>query len=111
LALTEASVNEKFFTSVILLFGFIPIDIHHIKFDEVLETGFRESSSSLVMKHWNHNREVESLEQGCVLTDEISFSTRMPFLGAIIKPIYLFVFSHRHERLREKFGAAPEPRS
>jgi hypothetical protein len=110
-SLAEAPVKEKFFSSVLLLFRFLPIDIHHIVFDQILENGFREISSSLLMKHWNHNREVEDLEQGCVLTDEISFSTRMPFLGPVMKPVYNFVFNHRHKRLIQKFGTASIPRS
>jgi ligand-binding SRPBCC domain-containing protein len=87
-----------------LLFGFIPIDIHHIHFKQLLENGFKESSNSILMKEWSHNRVIENLKQGCLLIDEISFSTRIPFLGAIIKPIYLLVFRHRHERLKMKFG-------
>jgi hypothetical protein len=56
-------------------------------------------------------REVEDLEQGCVLTDEISFSTRMAFPGPVMKPVYHFVFNHRHKRLIQKFGTASIPRS
>jgi hypothetical protein len=102
--LTEAPVNEKLFSSVILLFGFIPIDLHHLHFKQILKNGFKESSNSLLMREWNHNRTIETSKQGSILTDEISFSTRVPFLSAIIKPIYLLVFRHRHERLKKKFG-------
>ncbi len=103
-SLIEAPVNEKLFSSVILLFGFIPIDVHHLCFKQIFENGFKETSSSVLMKHWNHYRRIEKFDQGCVLTDEISFSTRLPFLEVLIKPIYLFVFGHRHERLKRKFG-------
>jgi len=103
-SLAEAPVNEKLLYSIILLFGFIPIDIHHISFKRILENEFREASSSVLMKHWNHNRIIESFEQGCLLTDEINFSTRIPFLDIIIRPIYLSVFKHRHQRLKRKFG-------
>ena len=102
--LNEAPVNEKLFSSIILLFGFIPIDIHHIHFKQLLKNGFKESSNSILMREWNHNRVIETVEQGSLLIDEISFSTRVPFLGAIIKPIYRLVFRHRHERLKMKFG-------
>ena len=102
--LTEAPVNKKLFSSVILLFHFIPVDIHNIYFRQVLENGFKESSNSIMMKEWKHNREVKKFKQGCILTDQISFSTRLPFLDVIIKPIYLYVFRHRHKRLYNKFG-------
>ena len=102
--LTEAPVNKKLFSSVILLFHFIPVDIHNIYFRQVLENGFKESSNSIMMKEWKHNREVKKFKQGCILTDQISFSTRIPFLDVIIKPIYSYVFRHRHKRLYNKFG-------
>ena len=104
-SLTEAPVNEKLFNSIVLLFGFIPIDIHHLSFKQILENGFRETSSSVLMKHWNHNRRIESFEQGCLLTDEIIFSTRVPFLDVVMRPIYFIVFKHRHARLKRKFGS------
>jgi hypothetical protein len=103
--LTEAPVNEKLFNSIILLYGFILIDIHHLSFKKIFKNGFREASSSVLMKHWNHCRKIESFEQGCLLTDEISFSTRIPFSDVVIRPIYSFVFKHRHERLKRKFGS------
>jgi hypothetical protein len=103
-SLTEAPVNEKLFNSIILFFKFIPIDIHHLSFKRILENGFKEASSSVLMKHWNHNRKIESFEQGCLLTDEIFYSTRIPFLDVILRPIYYFVFKHRHGRLKRKFG-------
>jgi len=102
--LTEAPINKKLFSSVILLFHLIPVDIHNLSFNQILENGFKESSNTMTMKIWNHNREIKSLKQGCIVTDEISFSTRIPFLDIIIKPIYSFVFWHRHRRLRSKFG-------
>jgi hypothetical protein len=104
-SLAEAPVNKKLFSSLILLFHFIPMDVHNIYFKQILENGFKESSNSIMMKVWNHNREIKNLKQGCVLTDEISFSTRIPCLDVLIKPIYAYVFWHRHKRLENKFGS------
>jgi len=102
--LHEAPLNKTLFNSIILLFGFIPIDIHCIKLKDILDNGFKETSNSLLMKHWNHNRKIENAEHGCIVTDEISFSTRLPFGERILKPVYLLVFKHRHERLKKRFG-------
>jgi len=105
-SLIEAPVNKNILSSVILLFGLIPIDIHHLCFAQIFENGFRETSSSILMKHWNHNRKIDSCEQGSILIDEISFKTRLPFLDFILKPIYDYIFKHRHKRLKTKFGSA-----
>jgi hypothetical protein len=104
--LTEAPVNKKLFSSTILLFRLIPVDIHNVHFKRILENGFKESSNSITMKVWNHDRTINILKQGCILTDEISYSTRIPFLDVIIKPIYSYVFRHRHQRLIKKYGLA-----
>jgi hypothetical protein len=104
--LTDAPVKKKLFSSIILLFHLIPVDIHNLYFKLILENGFKESSNSMMMKVWNHNREINNFENGCILTDEISFSTRVPFLDVIIKPIYSYVFRHRHKRLLKKYGVA-----
>lgn len=106
--LTEAPVNKKLFSSIILLFRLIPVDVHNIHFKLILENGFKESSNSITMKEWNHNRNINNLELGCILTDEISYSTRIPFLDVIIKPLYSYVFRHRHRRLIKKYGLAAD---
>ena len=102
--LLKAPVNEIIFNSVILLFKFIPIDIHRLYLAEIFGNGFKETSSSILMKYWNHNRTIENYEQGSILTDEISFKTRIPLLDIILKPIYINVFKHRHKKLKLKFG-------
>ena len=104
-SLRDAPERESLFNSCILLFGVIPVDLHKIKFSQVLENGFEETSSSVLMKHWNHNRKVDKYGNGCEVIDEVSFSTRIPFIEGLVKPIYSFVFKHRHNRLRKKFGS------
>ena len=55
----EVPLNKTLFTSVILLFGFIPVDLHHLKFDR-LEPGyaFYENSTTLTHKYWKHTRSI-----------------------------------------------------
>jgi len=104
-SLRHAPERQSLFNSCILLFGIILVDLHKIKFSQVLENGFKETSSSVLMKHWNHTRKVEQCGNGCEVMDDVSFSTRIPFVAGLVKPIYGFIFKHRHKRLKKKFGS------
>ena len=101
----EWSVDDYLFTSVIMLFGFIPLDLHRFGLLEVSWNGFSESSSSLVMKNWRHDRVIENLGTVVRVTDSVDFSPRLRALGPILSPLYRQVFKHRHRRLRRKYPA------
>lgn len=102
----EWPVDDELFTSVIMLFGFIPLDLHRFGLRAVSWNGFSESSSSLVMKAWRHDRVIESLGTLVRVTDSVEFSPRLSFLGPILSPLYRQVFKHRHQRLRRKYPLA-----
>jgi hypothetical protein len=53
----EVSLNVTLFTSYVFLFGFIPVDIHYLKFGRI-ETGnvFYENSTTATYKYWKHTR-------------------------------------------------------
>jgi len=96
----ETEVNTFLFRSLILLFGFIPVDWHFVRMNEVQdERGFKEDSVSLTHKYWRHQRWIEPTPAGCVLKDEVVFLPRLPLIGHLLLPIYVFVFKHRHNRL------------
>ena len=100
----EWPVQEHLFDSVLLLFGILPFDRHRFGLLETGPSGFSESSSSLFMKAWRHDRVIE--DQGGVVrvTDSVQFEPRVKLLGALVSPIYETVFRHRHKRLTRKFG-------
>jgi len=98
------------FVSVILLFGFLPIDYSRLTLHSFEEGhGFREQSSMGSMRLWTHSRQllVNPRRAGMVvLRDTLCFEPRFA-----VRPTVWFVerfFSHRHAVLRRSFnGAAP----
>lgn len=97
--LIEAS-NEKLFTSWILLFGILPIDIHFLKLEKIEEgKAFYENSTSIINKYWKHTRLLIAENENTILIDEVYFSPRIPILGIILFPIYKKIFSNRHRQL------------
>ncbi len=94
--------NKKIFTSWILLFGFLPIDIHFFKLEKLEEgKAFYENSSSIMHKYWKHTRLLIAENKNTILIDEVHFSPRVPLLGAILFPIYKKIFSNRHRQLMQ----------
>jgi len=97
--------GTELFSSVILLFGIIPVDLHKFKLSKVNKSGFEERSSSITHKEWNHSRTIKSLGSTCIVTDELEFVPKLSFLGGVMKPVYKAIFKHRHKRLEAKYGA------
>ena len=104
--LKELSANTKSFNSLVLLLGFIPVDIHSFAFLELDEQGFSEQSSSLLNSLWQHERLIKACDDECIIIDEISFVTRIKLLSPLLLPIYKAIFKHRHKRLRKKWNEA-----
>lgn len=99
--------QQRLFESWILLFGFLPVD-RHIFFFEAIDSseGFSERSTSLTNEYWRHKRTVAPLRAGCRVTDTVSFKSRVPLVGVLLKPFYQLVFGHRHRYLRRTFGGS-----
>ncbi len=102
--LPEWPAESYLFTSVILVFGVIPVDLHRFGLLSTGWHGFLESSTSLVMRTWRHERIIEKIHGGARVTDRVEFQSRLAVLGAILRPIYRQVFEHRHKRLRKRYG-------
>ncbi len=94
--------------SWLLLGGVLPFDYDDIGI-EAIGPGFafRERSTMLSQRRWDHDRSVEPLgEHACVVTDRVRFVPRLPVLAPLLRPIFRFTFRHRHRRLQRRFGAA-----
>lgn len=103
----EWPVKEHLFVSWILLFGFLPVDKHSICFDTIEQnSGFNETSTSIVNRSWTHRRDVTDIVDGCRVTDTVEFEPRFVFLGPIAKLLYRVTFSHRHKVLRKRYGGS-----
>lgn len=98
-------VGEPLFTSWILLFGVLPVDRMRVTLAEV-EPGrrFVERSTPAVLRSWRHAREVAPDGEGCRVTDTLELEA--PAFGGAVAAFVGWFFSHRHRRLRARFGAA-----
>jgi hypothetical protein len=84
--------------------GVVPFDYDDI---QIVERGpglrFLERSPMLSQRSWQHERWVEAVDGGCRLTDRLTFEPRMP--GGLVRRVIEAIFSHRHRRLVQRFGA------
>lgn len=98
-------LNEVLFKSTLLLFGFIPIDIHYLRFDTIkYGTAFYENSYSLQHRYWKHTRSLSATGNTTIVTDELHFMPRLPFVGYLLKPFIKTIFRNRHKKLRARFN-------
>jgi len=98
-------LGRRVFRSWILLFGVVPIDWDDVTFVRFEPgRGFLESSPMLTQRRWVHERRLEPVAGGCRITDRVAFEPRLPLLGPALRPLYQWVFRHRHRRLRRAFA-------
>jgi ligand-binding SRPBCC domain-containing protein len=100
----EVPVNQVLFKSVILLLGFIPIDVHYLRLDKlVFGEAFYENSYSLQHHYWKHTRTIIEKSGKVALRDDLQFLPRITFCGYILLPIYKLIFYNRHQKLTKHF--------
>jgi ligand-binding SRPBCC domain-containing protein len=99
----QVVLGERICRSWVLLFGFLPFDYDDLVLVELEPgRGFRERSTMLSMRSWEHERRLEPDGAGaCTLHDRLTFTPRLPLPLA---PVVRAVFRHRHRRLRKRFG-------
>ncbi|MDX1615637.1 MAG: hypothetical protein R3300_15095 [Candidatus Promineifilaceae bacterium] len=94
------------FKSTLLFCGVVPIDRHNFGLQAAGKTGFREQSSSLLMRSWHHQRQLTGGQGGTTVRDDVRFETRIGLMGPLLAPVYRLVFHHRHQRLAKRYGRA-----
>ena len=100
----EVPLHQTLFKSYVLLFGFIPADIHYLKLDKVdIGNAFYENSTTLTHKYWKHTRTLTAHNGKTLVRDEIHFSPRLSFLGNAFLPVLKAIFKNRHENLQKFF--------
>ncbi|HEY8865789.1 MAG TPA: SRPBCC family protein [Solirubrobacteraceae bacterium] len=89
----------------ILLGGLVPVDYDDLGLAEV-EPGrrFRERSTTLSLRRWEHERTVAPRGTGCEVIDRLTFEPRVPGTGRIARAIVGALFGHRHRRLARRFA-------
>ncbi|MCB9614023.1 MAG: hypothetical protein H6721_20195 [Sandaracinus sp.] len=105
LALFDAPTDREAFPSVMLAFGVLPFDVHHLALERIVERGFDEESWSWMQRRWRHERRVEPTAEGCRVTDRLLVEPRFA-PSALVRPVVRAIFESRHRRLRRRFGAA-----
>ena len=100
----EVPLQQTLFKSAILLFGFIPIDLHYLRLDKIdFGTAFYENSYSLQHHYWRHTRSILERNGKVCVSDEVHFAPRISFIGDAFLPIYRAIFANRHKQLRKVF--------
>jgi ligand-binding SRPBCC domain-containing protein len=106
-SLDAASVplGRRIFRSWILAGGLVPIDYDDVTFIE-LEPGrrFLERSPMLSQRQWQHERVVEPLDGGSIVTDRVRFVPRVAALAPLFLLVFRLAFRLRHRNLRRLFG-------
>ncbi len=101
--LSEMDPGREAFSSVLLLLGVCPFDLHHLSLERVLDHGFDEESWSWLQRRWRHERRVEPDGEGCVVTDRLVVEPRWA-PRFLVEPIVRRLFASRHAWLRRRFG-------
>ena len=100
----EVPLQQVLFKSVILLFGFIPIDLHYLRLDKrEYGTAFYENSYSFQHHYWKHTRTIIERNGQVIVCDELHFAPRISFMGYLLLPVYKMIFNNRHKQLCKQF--------
>jgi hypothetical protein len=104
----DAPLGVVAFRSVLLAFRVLPFDLHALQLDAVTPpTGFVEESTSLVQRRWRHERTITPTgDHACEVVDTVTVEPRVSFMDALAAIVVRFLFRHRHQRLRRRFGGA-----
>ena len=102
----ELEMPAHLFDSLLLLFGWLPIDRSRLTLLE-LEPGrrFLERSPMLAMKLWQHERTVEASGGGTRVVDRLSFEPRLA--SFLVVRFVEVLCRHRHAVIRRELGAGP----
>ncbi len=97
-------LGQRVFRSWILAAGVVPIDYDDLTLIE-LEPGrrFLERSPMLSQREWQHERVIEPMAGGSIVTDRVRFVPRVAVLGPIFLVVFRLAFRLRHRNLHHLF--------
>src|SRR5882757_1927925 len=107
----DVELGQHICRSWFLLFGLIPFEYDDIVIAE-REHGrrFKETSSMLSIRAWEHERTLQPVPRGTEITDRVTFELRRPFsaipgMSSLVANILSGLFRHRHRRLEHWFAS------
>jgi ligand-binding SRPBCC domain-containing protein len=101
-------LGRPLFRSWVLVLGVLPVDYDDITLLRIEPgRGFLERSRMLSQRSWEHERTLDSLDGGCLVTDRVRFEPRTLAIERPTAAVVAAIFRHRHRRLRRRFGGAP----
>ena len=101
----EVPLHQTLFKSIILLFSFIPIDLHYLRLDKIdLGNAFYENSTTATHLYWKHTRTLIERGNKTLVRDEVHFLPRVAVMGNLFLPIIKIVFTNRHKNLAKAFA-------
>ncbi len=104
IGISAVPLNTILFKSVLLLFGFIPVDLHHLRLEKIdYGNAFYENSASLMQKYWKHTRTLTAVGDKTLVRDEVHFLPRLTFMGYLLLPFIRLIFTNRHKQLSKFF--------
>ena len=102
----EVPLHQTLFKSIVLLFGFIPVDVHCLRFDKIdFGNAFYENSVTATHRYWKHTRTLTEKGTSTLVRDEIHFLPWFAPLGYLFLPVIKTIFRNRHRKLSEIFSA------
>lgn len=113
--LDDVPLGVRLGRSWIMLFGLIPVDFDDLMLAEREPPHrFLETSSTLTMSPWQHERVIEHIPEGCKVTDTLHFlprglGKRSRVVRRVMRAIVLSIFQHRHRRLVRYFSGETRP--
>ncbi|MCB9549955.1 MAG: hypothetical protein H6706_29455 [Myxococcales bacterium] len=107
--LDDLPLGEPLGRAWLLLFGVLPVEWDALRLESRATWAFQEDSTMLTLRRWRHGRTVEADGDGCVVTDRLAWTPRLPGVGVFARRLAPALFRHRHRRLRATFGGEPLP--
>jgi hypothetical protein len=83
LDLDEIEIGKRIGRSWVLLFGLIPFDYDDLTLVRLDRgEGFLERSQMLSQRTWEHERTLEAVNGGCLITDRVRWEPRLGLPGS-----------------------------
>ncbi len=110
ISLDDVELGVRVCRSWVLLLGVVPFEYDDLV---LVERGpgmrFRERSSTLVGRTWQHERTVTPTGEGCEVVDRLALElrpaiARLPGSAALVRRTVAAIFGHRHRRLAALFA-------